>query len=121
LIVTKNMRTPVVRRFARGLALLPALFVLMVAPSAIAEPPASWEHEPVNKLDALLLFGGGTLVLFVGIWVLAALPSIISGNKYDAAVAFRDKPEWFGGPRQGADAAPEATDGKTQGGASANW
>ena len=102
--------------------MVPALALLTATPAALAAPPADWEKETIDKLDALLLFVGVPLLLFVGIWVLAALPSIVGSNKYDAAVAFREKPEWFGGPREGAEAAPEApTEGKEQGGASANW
>lgn len=121
--VTKDIKPPAVRRLARGAALVPALVVLTGALPAVADTPEKWE-DPSNgsTLDALLLLGGVPLLLFVGIWVLAALPSMLGSQRYDAAVAFRDNPEWFGGPRTGTDAAPDdASEPQGRGGTSANW
>ncbi len=117
------MQSPVVRRLVRSLALAPAALVLTGALPAMADTPAKWpEADNGSTLDALLLLVGVPLLLFVGISVLAALPSMIGGQRYDAAVAFRDNPEWFGGPRTGLDAAPDdASEPQGRGGTSANW
>lgn len=111
-----------VRRLLRGAAVLPAVTLLAVATPAAAAPPAGWE-EPDNgsALEVLLILGAIPLALFIGIWVLAALPSIIKGQKYSSELAFRE-PEWFGGPRQGADAVvPSSSPQQGRGGASADW
>jgi len=120
------MLPPAVRRAARALALVPGVLVLVAAAPALAERPDvdMWTTGPENdsKLHALLLLGGTPLLLFVAIWVLASLPSMLKGQKYDAAVAFRDNPEWFGGPRRGVDAAPDdASEPQGRGGTSAQW
>jgi hypothetical protein len=117
------MHSPVVRRFARGLAVAPALLVLTGALPAFAEPPAKWPATSNGStLHTLLVLAGIPVLLFVGIALLAALPSMIKGQKYDAAVAFRDQPEWFGGPRKGVEAAPDdASEPQGRGGTSANW
>ena len=117
------MQPTVVRRFARGLAVVPAIVVLTGALPAFAEAPDAWDDTSNGStLNALLLLAGVPLLLFVGIWVLAALPTIIGGQKYDATVAFRDQPEWFGGPRRGVEAAPDdASEPQGRGGTSANW
>ena len=117
------MHSTVVRRFARGLAVAPGLVVLAGAMPAFAEAPEKWQDPPsVSTLHVLLVLGGIPALLFVGIWLLVSLPSLIAGHKYDASVAFRDQPEWFGGPRKGVDAAPDdASEPQGRGGTSANW
>jgi hypothetical protein len=121
--VTKNMPSTAVRRGLRGLALLPSVMALTVAGPAFAEPPATWEEaENPSVVSALLLIIGVPALLFLVITVLASLPSMIGGQKGDAALAFRDNPEWFGGPRQGVEVAPEdAGDSQGRGGTSAHW
>ena len=100
---------------------------LRVDLSGLAQQPL---YDPVSQLiyatgrDRVsdVWVGGVPLLLFVGIWVLAALPSMLGSQRYDAAVAFRDNPEWFGGPRTGTDAAPDdASEPQGRGGTSANW
>ena len=117
------MSPTTVRRTLRALALVPGVLVVTGAAPAFAVPPETWEQaENDSKLDALLLLAGVPLLLFLGIWLLASLPSIIGGQKYDAAVAFRENPEWFGGPRRGVDAAPDdASEPQGRGGTSAQW
>jgi hypothetical protein len=117
------MQSTAVRRSLRGLALLPGLLVVTAAGPALAEPPATWEEtDNPTLIDALLLILGIPALLFVVIWVLVSLPSVIGGQKGDAALAFRDNPEWFGGPRQGVEAAPDdAGEPQGRGGTSANW
>ena len=90
------MQSTALRRSMRGLALLPAVLVLTATGPAFAEPPATWEES--------------------------SLPSMIGGQRGDAALAFRDNPEWFGGPRQGVEAAPDdASEPQGRGGTSAHW
>lgn len=41
-------------------------FVFFGAGSALADAPTTWvDPEPTSKLDTLILFGGGTLGLFI--------------------------------------------------------
>jgi hypothetical protein len=117
------MQPTAVHRSLRGLALLPGVLAVTAAGPAFAEPPATWEEPPQpSVVDALLLILGIPALLFVVIWVLASLPYMVGGQKGDAALAFRDNPEWFGGPHQGVDAAPDdASEPQGRGGTSANW
>lgn len=123
LSVTKDMQSTAVRRSLRVLALVPAFVVVTGALPALAAPPEAWpKPDNGSTLHALLLLGGTPALLFVGIWLLVSLPSMIAGTKYDASLAFRDQPEWFGGPRQGVEAAPDdASEPQGRGGTSANW
>jgi hypothetical protein len=123
LIVTNHMQPTVVRRSLRALAIVPAFVLAIGAAPAFATPPESWPPtDNGSTLHALLLLVGAPLLLFVGITLLVSLPSMIAGHKYDSALAFRDQPEWFGGPRKGVDAAPDdAGAHQGRGGTSANW
>ena len=61
-------------------------------------------------------------LLFAVIFLLSYLPSMIRGQRYVPAEAWRDEPEWFGGPSRGSDAAePAAGEDRETGGASARW
>ncbi|MGH3509578.1 MAG: hypothetical protein ACRDPI_05035 [Nocardioidaceae bacterium] len=121
------MTSPVVRRAVRSLALTPAIVVLVAAGPAFAEAPQAWEHDPkVNKLHALLILGAIPLGLFVLIWVLASLPYMLHGQTYHPGLAWRNEPEWFGGPDGGVDkldteAPAESEPPDDTGGASARW
>jgi hypothetical protein len=116
------MRSTVLRRFARVLAVVPALAVVLVATPAFADTPASWaDDDNSSTVHSLLIALGIPVLLFVLITFLVYLPSIIRGQQYDAALAWRDQPEWFGGPRGGADAAVDEPADQDKGGASANW
>lgn len=69
---------------ARALAAVAALVftVLATIGTASADTPVSddWPAtEPISTLDTLLLFGGGTVGLFAGIWLLGLL---LSRNNY---------------------------------------
>lgn len=122
-LAPQHKHSNVVRRLVRTAALVPGVLVLTMAAPVFAAPPEKWP-EPNNDstLHALLVLGGIPVLLFVGISLLVALPSMLAGQKYDATVAFRDQPEWFGGPRTGVDAAPDdASDPQGRGGTSANW
>jgi hypothetical protein len=129
--VTNQRRSPAVRRAARVLALTPAIAVTTVAAAASADPPASWEDNPsVSTLHVLMVLVGLPLALFVIITLLVYLPSMVRGERYKPGQAWRSEPEWFGGPRGGAEALqggdhPQAVTAgdheDNRGGASARW
>jgi hypothetical protein len=95
---------------------------------AFASRPASWPPaDPVSPLDfiiVLVLIPGG---LFILIALLSAIPSMARGDStYQPGLAWRNEPEWFGGPRGGLDKADEpaqleAGEASERGGASARW
>lgn len=70
----------------------------------------------------LLLIPGGIALI---ITLLVMLPSLIKGDSYHPGQAWQGQPEWFGGPRKGADAAlPPGTstdEEHGQGGAGAHF
>lgn len=105
----------------RSLAVLTSGAVLVLgAPSvALADTPAGWADAPhvsgFQFLLVLFLIPAGLAVLIA---VLAALPSIVSGNKgYQAGRPFVADPQWFGGTAKGESADEDADTG----GASARW
>jgi hypothetical protein len=67
------------------------------------------------------------VLVFVVLAVLVYLPSMVHRQSSEPALAFRDRAEWFGGPRRGVEGteAPSSTDPSTtaegKGGASARW
>ena len=89
----------------------------------------------MSTLEALLLFVGVPLALFVGIALLVMVPSIARGPRYRPGLSWWAKPEWFGGPAElpagGAELRPalESVAGSEDsprpvdvgGGASARW
>jgi hypothetical protein len=128
--VTIHRKSALTRRVARVLAVTPAVLVLTAAAPALATAPDQWGPEPtVHPLDALLVLVFIPLALIAVISFLVYLPSMIRGEKYHPGLAWRNEPEWFGGPRGGIEAAEEsahatpkalaADDGR--GGASAHW
>jgi len=110
------------------MALTPAVLVSLAAP-ALAEAPETWtDPEPVSSLHALLILVAIPLALFVGISLLAYVPSMARGEKYTPGLAWRNENEWFGGPRGGVEAADraepdaiESAEESHRGGASARW
>jgi hypothetical protein len=125
--VNFHLNARVVRRAARAIALTPAILLVTATAPALATAPDQWPKDPpVDKLHALLVLGGIPLGLFVLITLLVYLPSMIRGERYQPGLAWRNEPEWFGGPSAGVAAAdktaPEQIEGdKDRGGASANW
>ncbi len=122
-----HLNSPVVRRAARAVALTPAVLVSTVAAPALASAPEQWGSTPsVSPLHALLVLGVIPAGLFVLITLLVYVPSMARGQKYQPGLAWRNEPEWFGGPRAGVAAADQtdseaiAADGE-RGGASAHW
>lgn len=116
----------IVRKLTRAAVVIAGLALVAIASPAAAAPPASWE-EPQNDsaLAALLLLVGVPLVIIAVIALLTYLPSMVGSKSAGNSLAFQERPEWFGGPRQGAgaaavtDADPDTTTDK--GGASAHW
>ena len=140
-MTTQDSSAPVrpagLRRFARVVALLPLALPLIAAP-AFATAPDTWANQPaVSPLHALLLLGGVPLALIVVITLLVVVPSMMRGETYQPGLAWRNEPEWFGGPRGGLEALDEHGEGQTaiegrqhredavaadeRGGASARW
>ncbi len=130
--VTDTLRNPAPRSRSRHLARLGAVTGGVVATtlvSAVAALPASaapngWEEiPPVDGLQALVVFVLAPLAVIAVIVLLVMLPSLSSGQK-EGALTFAGEPEWFGGPRKGADALPADTGTEEQsekGGASGTW
>jgi hypothetical protein len=100
-----------------------------LAAPALAAPPEQWEPaEPVSTLQFLLVLVGIPAALFLVIAVLSLAPSMARGGKHAPGAAWRNEPEWFGGPSGGIEAAdkvdPKAIEGHDEtarGGASARW
>jgi hypothetical protein len=129
--VINHLNARAVRRAAFAVALTPAILVVTAAGPALAEAPQEWgPQEPVNRLHALLVLGAIPLGLFVLITLLVYAPSMVRGEKYHPGLAWRNEPEWFGGPRGGVEATdkvdPKEIDSGSdssskRGGASAHW
>ena len=97
------------RRAARGLAIVPALVVICLTGSAFASPPETWQGDRgTSTLKTLLLLVGVPLLLFVVITLLVYLPSMRQNQSYRPGQVWRGEPEWFGGPRGGLDALDRA-------------
>jgi hypothetical protein len=104
------------------------VLLLATGAPALASPPAVWGPEPsVPALQALLVYLVIPVGLFVLITLLVYIPSMTRGAKYQPGQAWRNEPQWFGGPRAGVDAANETqaaaeqSEGAERGGASARW
>jgi hypothetical protein len=106
--VTIHPADTAVRRTARLLALVPAILVTSATSTAFADPPSQWEDNPsVSFLHVLLVLVGIPLGLFLLITLLVYLPSMSKGEAYHPGLAWRNEPEWFGGPRRGLEAADD--------------
>lgn len=92
------------------------------AGAAHADTPAAWadapDHGAFDYLLVLLLIPAGLAVI---ITLLTVLPSLIHGESHDKGDAWRTEEEWFGGPRQGMQAADRDDSAAGKGGASGNW
>ena len=116
------------RAAVRALALTPAVLAVTSVAPAIAAPPEGWPEvesvSPMQFLIVLVLIPAG---LFAVIWLLSAIPGMARGDStYHPGLAWRNEPEWFGGPRGGlekVDAQPQLESDKAadRGGASARW
>lgn len=97
--------------------------VLLSAPAHATGTPEGWsEPEQVDGLYALALLVGAPLALFLLITLAVYAPSLARGER---VMPGAPENEWFGGPRQGVEAAdkvdPKALEGKGTGGASGRW
>ena len=125
--MTTPRRNPFTRRFRRALVLLPAVAVTVLTAPANAAGPDQWEEPPaVSPLDFLLVLVIIPGALFAVIFLLASLGSMVrSQSSYQPGLAWRNEPEWFGGPRGGlekVDQQPQSEVAATeQGGASGRW
>jgi len=100
--VTHRPQNTVVRRAARVLAILPAILLTLAASAAFAEPPETWEDTPsVSGLHVIVLLVIIPVALFLLIWLLVYLPSMMRGNKDQSSVVRHGQAEWFGGPEGG--------------------
>lgn len=118
----------VVRRSVSALVLTPVLLLAVSPVPAAATPPEGWpETEPVSVTSYLLLLLVIPLGLALLIALLASVPRLVRGDRYTPGLAWRKETEWFGGPRDGLEAAdrtdPKALEGESaeRGGASARW
>jgi hypothetical protein len=107
--VTHRPQNTVVRRAARVLAILPAILVTLAASAAFAEPPETWEDTPsVSGLHVIVLLVIIPVALFLLIWLLVYLPSMMRGNEDQSGVVRHGQAEWFGGPQGGLEAVDTA-------------
>lgn len=115
------------RRVSRAAAVALGLTLGSLAAPASAAPPEAWpDPDNGSTLSLLLLLVGVPLLVFVLLALLVYLPSMMRRQSSEPALAFRNRPEWFGGPRkgvEGATAAGETDHAATshKGGASARW
>lgn len=104
--------------------LLAGGLVAAIAAPAGADVPEGWTGEgayEVNPVQAVLIFVGIPLALFVLITFLVLLPSLIRGERFTVGgQATAD--QWFGGPVKGTAELPAPDDEESKaGGASARW
>jgi hypothetical protein len=122
--VTIDNEPTIARRVARIAVAAGGLVLGSLAAPAFASPPTTWNNPPDEGFlhYTLVLVAIPLAVIFV-ITLLVYLPSMIKGQSSEDGAAFREHPEWFGGPRRGVDAAEETVpaDRSKQGGASARW
>jgi hypothetical protein len=125
--------TPVqtsVRRAARRVTALTSLglvaaVTLLTTPAEATGTPEGWSNpEKVDPAFAMTLLVGGPILLFVLIAFFVYAPALARGERI-APGAAEPENEWFGGPRQGVEAADKVDakelEGKQTGGASGRW
>ena len=111
------------RRASRVVAVALGVALGSLAAPALAAPPEGWPTPDDRSLmnDLLFLLGVPVLV-FVLLTLLVYLPSMIRRQSSEPALAFRERPEWFGGPRKGVGSTVASEDEQAgKGGASARW
>ena len=113
------------RRFSRTAAVTVGLTLGSLAAPALAAPPEAWpEPDNGSLLSNLLFLVGVPVLVFVVLALLVYLPSMMRRQSSEPALAFRERPEWFGGPRKGIESGSSAaskTDSADKGGSSARW
>jgi uncharacterized RDD family membrane protein YckC len=115
--------TKLARRARRTCAvLLAGAIVVAVAGPAGADVPEFWSNpDPVDPWQAVLLFVGVPLLLFLVITALVVIPGVIKGERFTpGGQATQD--QWFGGPSKGTAALPAPDNDESKaGGASGRW
>ncbi|MDZ5660187.1 hypothetical protein SFC79_00285 [Nocardioides sp. S-58] len=113
------------RRALRTAVLAAAPALALVASPVHADVPEGWGGETeVNSLDtlnALAIYVGAPLLLFVIILVAVYLPAMVRGEKLlpDHSAG---EGQWIGGPRQGVAELPAPDNENSRaGGASGSW
>ena len=122
--MTHDNEPTITRRVARIAVTAAGLLLGSLATPALASPPTTWNNpRGQGFVHYALVLVAIPLAVIVVITLLVYLPSMIKGQSSEDGAAFRDNPEWFGGPRRGVDAAEETApeDRSKQGGASARW
>jgi hypothetical protein len=121
--VTIHTTRSALRRASRVATVTLGLTLGTLAAPAFATAPSTWEN-PDNPpaINTLLYLLGVPILVFIVVWVLVYLPSMMRRQSSSPAVAFQERSEWFGGPRAGVDAASEEpSDANEKGGAGAGW
>lgn len=123
-----DLNSRAVRRSLRALALVPAALLPFVAAPALAAPPETWEDSaPVGAVDFLLVLLVIPLGLALVIALLASVPAMARGGRSTTERSWRNENQWFGGPKDGVEAATEKADSPAEaaegerGGSSARW
>ena len=124
----RDAKPSLLRRFARAVAMTPAVASLAAVP-AFADTPAAWpDAGPISTLHVILVLVVIPVALFVLITLAVYVPSMARGNKYEPGQAWRNENEWFGGPRGGVETADKAdpatiegVEESDRGGASVRW
>ncbi len=130
--MTIDTTPPRSRRLSRTAAVTLGLMLGSLAAPALAAPPEAWvEPDNGSMLDQLLFLVGVPVLVFLLLALLVYLPSMMHRQSTEPALAFRDRPEWFGGPRKGVGGAsasgpdhagtPDSPNSSDKGGASARW
>ena len=99
-----------------------AALVLAAGGPAGADVPEGWSNpSDVDPVEAVLLFVGVPLLLFLVITALVVIPGVIKGERFTpGGQATQD--QWFGGPSKGTAALPAPDNDESKaGGASGRW
>jgi hypothetical protein len=115
--------TKLARRARRTSAVLLAGALLVAAGTpASADVPEGWSNpSDVDPVEAVLLFVGLPLLLFVVITAIVVIPGIIKGERFTPGGQATED-QWFGGPRQGTAELPAPDNEESKaGGASGRW
>ena len=105
-----------------SVVLLAGALVVAAGGPAGADVPEGWSNpSAVDPVEAVLLFVGVPLLLFLGITALVVIPGVIKGERFTpGGQATAD--QWFGGPRSGTAELPAPDNEESQaGGASGRW
>jgi hypothetical protein len=90
------------RRAAIAGALTPVLIALTASPALAAGPRATLaDSANLSAGDALLIFAGVPVAVFLVISFLVYLPHRTGGTRYRPNVGWWAAPAWFGGPDEG--------------------